>query len=258
MSNNNSKYSIKTNNLTRHFGDLVAVDNLDLKVNNGEFYGFVGPNGAEKYTTISMQIGLLEPTSGTASVLDYDIKKDAMEIKRRIGVVPENLNLFERLTGWEYLTFVGKMFSLSSDDIKLRGDELLELMELEDKRNQLIVDYSHGMKKKIAIASVLLHDPQIIFLDEPFEGIDAITSRAIREILQSLIDRKVTIFLTSHILDLVEKLCTRIGILYQGKLLAEGTLDEIKTQAKTANLEEAFISIIGDDHESKSELSWMV
>ncbi|OGF64676.1 MAG: multidrug ABC transporter ATP-binding protein [Candidatus Fischerbacteria bacterium RBG_13_37_8] len=259
-------YAIETLNLVRVFGDLVAVDNLNLKVAAGTFFGFLGPNGAGKSTTIKMLCGLLKSTSGSASILGYDIEKQAEEAKKRIGVVPEELALFDRLTGAEYLTFVGRMYGMRKEVIRTRTEELLELMALHDDRKKLIVDYSLGMKKKLTLSAALIHDPQVLFLDEPFEGIDAIASRMIKDILKSLLQRGVTIFLTSHILEIVERLCSDVAIIHKSKLIAHGTLEELQSgialkehaeSNRTMTLEEIFINLVGTDEIHKRTLSWL-
>jgi len=257
---------IETTDLTRRFGEFAAVDRLNLQVEAGRFFGFLGPNGAGKSTTIKILTGLLDITSGSASVLGLDVEQDAVEVKRGIGVVPEELALFERLTGPEYLTFVGRMYGVSRAEIRVRRDELLELMELHEERRKLIVDYSHGMKKKLAFSAALIHKPRLLFLDEPFEGIDAIASRLLKDLMGSLVRTGVTIFLTSHILEVVEKLCTDIAIIDRGKLVTQGTLAELRQGvavrdrrdgAQTATLEEVFLSLVGAEEARTPTLSWL-
>jgi ABC-2 type transport system ATP-binding protein len=220
--------AVETLDLARRFQDFVAVDNLNLNVRRGSFFGFLGPNGAGKSTTIKMLTGLLAPTSGRIRVLGRDLAAEPLEVKRRIGVVPEDLNLFERLTGAEMLAFTGKMYGLKKTEIAERVPELLDLMELRDEPRKLIVEYSHGMKKKLSLACALIHRPEILFLDEPFEGVDAIASRTLKDLLSRLTARGLTVFLTSHVLEIVERLCTDIAIIAQGKLLAAGSLDELR------------------------------
>lgn len=259
-------YAIETNDLKRNFGDFTAVDCINLQVEGGKFFGFLGPNGAGKTTTINMLTGLLKITSGQASVLGYDVETQPVEVKKRIGVVPEELILFDRLTGSEYLTFVGRMYSMQKSVIRARSEELLELMNLQENRKKLIVDYSHGMKKKLTISAALIHEPQLLFLDEPFEGIDAIAARMIKDILNALIKKDVTIFLTSHILEIVEKLCSNVSIIHQGKLVAQGSLEKLqegttvqrqKGEDKKMTLEEIFLSLVGSDEARKKTLSWL-
>ncbi len=260
--------AVETTNLVRQFGDFVAVDNLNLTLRRGSFFGFLGPNGAGKSTTIKMLTGLLAPTSGTVRVLGRDIATEPLEVKRRIGVVPEDLNLFERLTGAEMLAFTGRMYGLGKTEIAERSPELLDLMELRENPKKLIVEFSHGMKKKLSLACALIHRPEILFLDEPFEGVDAIASRTLKDLLSRLTARGLTVFLTSHVLEIVERLCTDIAIISQGKLLAAGSLDELRKGIRVdgdgqdkgpISLEEYFIHIVGGDRHSSEEevLQWL-
>ena len=260
--------AVETSSLVRRFGDFVAVDNLNLTVQRGSFFGFLGPNGAGKSTTIKMLTGLLAPTSGKIRVLRRDLSEEPLEVKRRIGVVPEDLNLFERLTGAEMLAFTGRMYGLQKAEIAQRAPELLDLMELRNEPRKLIVEYSHGMKKKLCLACALIHRPEVLFLDEPFEGVDAIASRTLKDLLSRLTARGLTVFLTSHVLEIVERLCTDIGIISQGKLLAAGSLAELKKgipvggdghQATPISLEEYFIHIVGGERSTGEEevLQWL-
>src|SRR5215217_8425251 len=246
--------AVQTFFLVRQFGDFVAVDHINLEVERGSFFGFLGPNGAGKSTTIKMLTGLLAPTSGKLSVLGLDITTHPMEVKRRIGVVPEDLNLFERLTGAEMLSFTGRMYGLGREEIAARSRELLELMELDSEPRRLVVEFSHGMKKKLALACALIHRPEMLFLDEPFEGVDAVASRTLKDLLSRLTARGLTVFLTSHVLEIVERLCSDIAIIAQGKLLASGSLNELRKgirleqngeQQGPVSLEEYFIHVVG-------------
>jgi ABC-2 type transport system ATP-binding protein len=248
--------------LTRVFGDFTAVDGLDLVVDRGRFFGFLGPNGAGKSTTIKMLTGLLDLSAGEAAVLGHDIVRDAVAAKRLIGVVPEELALFDRLTGPEYLRFVGRMYGVGAGDVRSRSAELLALMKLADEPRKLVVDYSHGMKKKLALAAALIHRPRLLFLDEPFEGIDAVASRQIKNLLARLVEDGVTVFLTSHILEIVERLCDEIGIIHGGRLVARGTLAELQAgvaleDGATATLEQIFLGLVAGDEESRPTLSWL-
>ncbi|HKZ78229.1 MAG TPA: ABC transporter ATP-binding protein [Pyrinomonadaceae bacterium] len=263
-----SSLAVQTFDLIRRFGDFVAVDHLNLRVGRGSFFGFLGPNGAGKSTTIRMLTGLLAPTSGKILVLGRDIQTEPLEVKRRIGVVPEDLNLFERLTGAEMLAFTGRMYGLKKNQIAERASELLDLMELKDEPKKLIVEYSHGMKKKLSLACALIHRPEILFLDEPFEGIDAIASRTLKALLSRLTERGLTVFLTSHVLEIVERLCSEIAIISQGKLLAAGSLESLrqgiavpdgKARAGPMSLEEYFIQVVGGSRpEAETEvLQWL-
>jgi len=265
-SDNKPELSIETKNLTRIFGEFIAVQNLNLSVPRGTFFGFLGPNGAGKSTTIKMLTGILKMTSGKTNILGWDIVANPYSYKAKIGVVPEELALFDRLTGREYLTFVGRMFGLPKRLISTRIDELLEVMELQDHQTKLLVDYSHGMQKKIALSAALIHDPELLFLDEPFEGIDAITAHMIKELLDTMLKRGVTIFLTSHILDIVEKLCSHVAIIHHGSLLVQGKLDELRlglsadcseNRPGPISLEEFFLEITRDEGKKKANLSWL-
>lgn len=254
--------AIEAVGLSRSFGTAVAVEGLDLVVPAGCFLGFLGANGAGKSTTIKMLTGLLRPTSGTARVLGHDLSGDAIEAKRRIGVVPEDLAIHDRLTAHEYLTFVGRMYGLPREAITQRSRELLQWMDLERDPRKLIVDFSHGMKKKVALAAALIHDPKVLFLDEPFEGIDVLASRQIRALLSRLLERGVTIFLTSHVLEIVEKLCTHVAIIHRGRLVAHGSLEELRAgvaleAGERRTLEEIFLDLVEVDVSSTPELSWL-
>ncbi len=248
------EYAIETRQLTKEFASLRAVDALDLKVLRGSFYGFLGPNGAGKSTTIKMLTGLMAPTSGTATVLGQDMQTDGIGAKARIGVLPEDLCLFDNLTAREYLIFIGRMYRVDKPVIGQRSDELFAVLGLEDIDKTLIADFSHGMKKKLSLAAALIHDPELLFLDEPFEGIDAITSRTIRGVLDRFVQRESTIFLTSHILEIVEKLCTHVGIINQGRLVSDGPLEDL---AHGGSLEEAFVRAVGRVEEVPATLSWL-
>ena len=258
--------AVETFAFVKQFGEFVAVDHIDLHVNRGSFFGFLGPNGAGKSTTIKMLTGLLGPTSGRLRVLGLDLAEQPIEVKRRIGVVPEDLNLFERLTGAEMLFFTGRMYGLHRDEIAQRSKELLELMELQDDPKKLIIEYSHGMKKKLSLASALIHRPEILFLDEPFEGVDAIASRTLKDLLSRLTTRGLTVFLTSHVLEIVERLCSDIAIIAHGKLLASGSLNELRKGISVegdgqspVSLEEYFIHVVGGTRTASEEevLQWV-
>ncbi|MEO6119814.1 MAG: ABC transporter ATP-binding protein [Terriglobales bacterium] len=257
---------VEVRGLRRDFGDLVAVDALDLKVERGQFLGFLGPNGAGKSTTIKMLTGLLRPTSGVIEVLGLNLEKDGVEVKRRIGVVPEGLALFERLTGTQLLNFVGRMYSLDRDTAAARAAELLEFMDLRSSADKLVADYSHGMKKKIALAAAVIHRPDILFLDEPFEGVDAIAAGTLKAMLQRFTARGGTIFLTSHVLEVVERLCSHIAIIQHGKLVTWGSIDELRQgvtlrdpqrAGQALTLEQIFLEVVGGAREAPTELSWL-
>jgi ABC-2 type transport system ATP-binding protein len=234
--------------LTRRFDKKVAVDHLNLSVYEGEFFGFLGPNGAGKSTTINMLVGLLRPTAGQALIGGIDIWQEPLAAKQMLGVLPEGLNLYERLSGREFVRFVGTMYGLSPPEVERRADELLDLMDLTGDADKLIIDYSTGMRKKTALAAALIHAPRVLFLDEPFEGIDAISGRAIRNVLQQLRAQGTTIFFSSHILEVVERLCTRVGVIAAGRLVAVGTIPELRERAQAgeaSTLEDLFLHAVG-------------
>ncbi|MBI4557869.1 MAG: ABC transporter ATP-binding protein [Candidatus Hydrogenedentes bacterium] len=247
-------YCIETVGLTKDYGKKRAVDALELRVARGTFYGFLGPNGAGKSTTIKMLTGLTALSGGSARILGFDLARESLEIKGRIGVVPEDLCLFENLTAREYLTFIARMYRMPRNVISDRCEELLVLLGLADTDKTLVLEFSHGMKKKLSLAAALIHNPELLFLDEPFEGIDPIASRTIRAVLERLVQREATIFLTSHILEIVEKLCTHVGIIHQGRLVQQGPLDSL---AEGVTLEEAFVKAVGEPEQAAAGLSWL-
>lgn len=258
--------AILTEKLVRRFGSLTAVDGIDLKVSAGQFFGFLGPNGAGKSTTIKMLTGLLAPTSGRMELLGLDFAAHSAEVKRQIGVVPEGMGLFDRLTGAEYLTFVGRMYGLDAAVTRQRTEELLDFMNLADRPKSLIADYSHGMQKKLALAAAVIHRPRILFLDEPFEGVDALAAGSLKALLGRMTERGVTIFLTSHVLEIVERLCSHVAIIQRGRLVAQGSLEELRAgvpgpEGGRSTLEEIFLSIVGQEGAVQApleELSWLV
>jgi len=258
--------AIVTAGLTRRFGDFAAVEDVNLSVAAGQFYGFLGPNGAGKSTTIKMLTGLLAPTAGRMQILGMDLATHLVEVKRQIGVVPEGMALFGRLTGSEYLNFAGRMYGLDRDTAAQRSAELLDFMELSDQPKTLITDYSHGMQKKLAMAASVIHGPKVLFLDEPFEGVDAVASGTLKAMLQRMIARGVTIFLTSHVLEIVERLCSHVGIINQGRLVVQGSLNELRSgvaagiahqHGERMTLEELFLQTVGGARNPAQELSWL-
>jgi len=264
--------AIETESLTRRFGELVAVKEINLRVDAGQFFGFLGPNGAGKSTTIKMLTGLLEPTSGRMRIMGVDLAQDPIEVKRQIGVLPEGLALFDRLTGAEYLNFVGRMYGLDRATAGERTAELLEFMSLADRPRTLVTDYSHGMKKKLAMAAAVIHGPKILFLDEPFEGVDPIAAGTLKAMLQRMIARGATVFLTSHVLEIVERLCSHIAIIHKGELVAQGSVEELRAGVESRrpgssvplseagdklSLEQIFLDIVGGSLNAEQELSWL-
>lgn len=260
--------AIQTNGLTRCFGELVAVEHVTFSVAPGQFFGFLGPNGAGKSTTIKMLTGLLEPSSGSMQILGQPFGANALELKRQIGVVPEGMALLGRLTAPEYLRFVGRMYGLDRHTTNQRTEELLEFMQLANESRKLVTDFSHGMQKKLALAAAVIHGPKILFLDEPFEGVDAVAAGMLKTMLQRMIQRGATIFLTTHVLEIVERLCSHVAIISQGRIVANGSIEDLRAGVASSlpgaesqqrlTLEEIFLSIVGArDTESAQELSWL-
>ena len=254
--------AVETQGLHKVFDKKIAVDHLDLAVQEGEFFGFLGPNGAGKSTTIKMLTGLLRPSAGTARIGGFDVWEEPLEAKRQLGVLPEGLNLYERLNAWEFIEFAGTMYGLDRATSKERAGQLLELMDLTADAEKLIIDYSQGMRKKTALAAAIIHAPRVLFLDEPFEGVDAISVRAIRNVLEQLRTRGTTIFFSSHILEVVERLCSRVAVIANGRLVAEGTIPELRNLAQAEDdttLEELFLKAVGaeESEQSNGELSWL-
>src|SRR6202040_2291800 len=231
--------AISVANLRKVYGTKAAVDGLDLEVPRGSFFGFLGPNGAGKTTTIRMLMGLAPPPSGSIELLGLPMPEHSLEVKGKIGLVPDESLLFDHLTGLEFTEFVGRMYGLTRPMARERGRELLTLFELDGDLRKLIGDYSKGMRKRVAMAAALIHRPELFLLDEPFEGVDAVGARLMKEILLEQVRHGATIFLTSHVLEVVERLCDRVGIIHEGKLVAEGTMQSLRGSAAT--LEEAFV-----------------
>ena len=233
------------------------MDGIDLAVPRGSLYGFVGPNGAGKSTTIKCLTGLLKPTSGTMRILGLDPLTHPETTKRRVGVMPEDLALFEHLTAAETLAFVGQVHGLDRATLAARSDELLALMDLTEAKGQLVADYSHGMRKKTSLAAALLPAPKLLFLDEPFEGIDAIASRQIKDLLLDYVKRGGTVFLTSHILEVVERLCDHIGVIHKGRLVAAGPIDALRAREGAESLEAMFLRLVGATEGAATPLTWL-
>ena len=259
MAGRSNDYSIVATDLTKRFGDVTAVDAISISVAEGEFFGFLGPNGAGKSTTIKMLCGLLRPTGGDIRIAGYDLRSQPLEVKRRIGVLLEDINLYERLTGQEFLVFAARMHGLPLADARMRSAELLDLLELTEAKDKLIVDYSMGMKKKTAFAAALIHRPRVMFLDEPFNGIDPISVRAIRNVLRQLTGHGTTIFFTTHVMEVVERLCTRVAIINRGRIVGDGGMAELRERAKTggdSSLEDIFLKLV-EARVDEETLSWL-
>ncbi len=250
--------AVATRGLVRRFGEVAAVNGVDLAVPRGSFYGFLGPNGAGKSTTMKCLTGLLRPSAGEVRVLGLDPGRDGVAVKRQVGVIPEEQALFERLSAAETLAFVGQVHGLARATVEARTAELLDLLDLAAASGKLVADYSHGMRKKLALAVALLPAPRLLFLDEPFEGVDAVASRQIKELLHRFVERGGTVFLTSHVLEIVERLADSIGVIHRGKLVAQGPLDELRGGAGVGRtLEEIFLGLVGAGEAPAAELGWL-
>jgi ABC-2 type transport system ATP-binding protein len=246
--------AIQVQNLRKVYGNKAAVDGLSLTVPSGCFFGFLGPNGAGKTTTIKMLMGLAPPTSGTIQLLGLPMPESALEIKQKIGLVPDESLLFDHLTGGEFIEFVGRIYGLDRAVARERSSELLELFELDGHQRKLIAEYSKGMRKRVAMAGALIHRPELFLMDEPFEGVDAVGARLMKDILLEQVRHGATIFLTSHVLEVVERLCDRVAIINEGKLLLEGSMAELRGASET--LEDAFVRALGVERTAET-LDWL-
>jgi ABC-2 type transport system ATP-binding protein len=246
--------AILVRGLRKFYGTKPAVDGVDLEVPRGSFFGFLGPNGAGKSTTIRILTGLIPYDSGSVELLGYRLPEQDLEIKRRVGLVPDESLLFDRLTGLEFLEFVGRMYGLARPVAIDRAHGLMDLFQLHADR-KIIAEYSKGMRKRVAMAAALIHKPDLFLLDEPFEGVDAVGARLMKEILLEQARRGATIFLTSHVLEVVERLCERIAIINEGRLVVEGTLDELRSGAET--LEDLFVRVVGAEARTNETLGWL-
>lgn len=264
--------AIEVTDLRKVYGDKAAVDGLTLRVERGCFFGFLGPNGAGKTTTIRMLMGLAPPTSGSIQILGHDMPGDAVAIKSKIGLVPDDTLLFDHLTGGEFIEFVGRMYGLGRDLAHQRTVELLDLFELQGAGRKLIGEYSKGMKKRVAMAAALIHRPQLYLLDEPFEGVDAVGARLMKDILLDQVRHGATIFLTSHVLEVVERLCDRVAIINQGRIAVDGPLADLRARPAVNNdsetpdgseplrpetLEDIFVRVVGGPARASESLDWL-
>ena len=241
---------IETRNLVKKYGDKLAVNDVSFEVNGGEIFGFLGPNGAGKTTTIKVIVGLLQPTSGTVKVDGYDIQAQPLQAKAASGYVPDTPNLYAKLTGRELLRFVGDLYNVEREQVARRIDELLRILDLTAAGDDTIDSYSHGMQQKASLAAALMHDPKVLVLDEPTVGLDPKSARLIKDILRQMAERGSAVFLSTHILEIAERMCDRIGIINQGRLIAVGSMDELRGLDKTAeagetSLEDIFLSLTG-------------
>jgi ABC-2 type transport system ATP-binding protein len=242
---------IQAAGLTKRFGKLAAVRDVTFEVGAGQVFGFLGPNGAGKTTTIRMLTGLVRPTSGTAHVAGFDVAAEPLEVKRRVGYLAEMPYLYPKLSGREFLVFMGGLYQVPGSVARQRAARLLSLFELAEKADELVETYSHGMRQKLALAGALLHEPPVLFLDEPTSGLDPRSARLVKDLLVGLVGRGHTVFLSTHVLEIAEQLCHRVGIIDRGQVIATGTLDELRAQAKREaySLEDVFLQLTGGNEE---------
>jgi len=238
---------IETVNLAKKYGEFVAVNHLNLHVKTGEIYGFLGPNGAGKTTTIRMLAGLLQPTSGKVLIDGIDIIEEPIKAKAHIGLIPDTPSVYPKLTGNEFLDFIAAIYEIPLKESKRKIKEILEMLELSHKADELIETYSHGMKQKIVIAAALLHDPSILILDEPTVGLDPKSAKLIKDLLKVFASRGKTVFMSTHILEIAERMCDRVGIIDAGKLIAEGTIEELRKKIGEGSLEDLFLKLTGGE-----------
>jgi ABC-2 type transport system ATP-binding protein len=237
---------IESQHLSKHYGDKVAVNDVSFEVYAGEVFGFLGPNGAGKTTTIKMIVGLLQPTSGTIKVAGYDVTRHPLQAKAASGFVPDTPNLYPKLSGRELLRFVGDLYEMDRQQVERRIEELLKIFRLEEARDDTIDSYSHGMQQKTALAAALMHDPKVLVLDEPTAGLDPRSARLIKDMLRQMAERGSAVFLSTHILEIAERMCDRIGIINEGELIAVGTMQELRSLGKgETSLEDIFLSLTG-------------
>ncbi|MFJ2179128.1 ABC transporter ATP-binding protein [Streptomyces anulatus] len=248
--------AVRVQGLWKRFGDQVAVSGIDLELPAGKFIGLVGPNGAGKTTTLSMVTGLLRPDMGKIEVAGHDVWTDPVEVKSRIGVLPEGLRLFERLSGRELLAYNGRLRGLPGDEVDKRATQLLDVLDLAGSQHKLVVDYSTGMRKKIGLAAALLHNPEVLFLDEPFEGVDPVSAQTIRGVLERYTRSGATVVFSSHVMELVESLCDWVAVMAAGRIKAQGTLAEVRGDAPS--LQNAFLELVGaGGRDAGDSLDWL-
>lgn len=241
--------AVKLVDVSKRYGDLIAVENLNLEVKRGEIFGLLGPNGSGKSTTIKIILGLVKPDSGYVNVLGINVEENPIEVRKRIGYVPESLRIYEFLTGLEFLDFTGDVYGMSPDEKKRKISQFIRALDLEGREGDLISSYSEGMKQKIVIISALMHKPELLLLDEPLSGLDPKSARIIKDLLRELSSQGVTTIMSTHILEIAQAMCDRIGIIYKGRLLALGTMDELRQKAKMpeSGLEDIFLKLTGTE-----------
>ncbi|UGY95098.1 ABC transporter ATP-binding protein [Streptomyces gobiensis] len=248
--------AVRVRGLWKRFGEQIAVAGVDLELPAGGFIGLVGPNGAGKTTTLSMATGLLRPDAGSVHIVGHDVWQDPVQVKSRIGVLPEGLRLFERLSGRELLTYTGRLRGLPDDEVERRSAQLLDVLDLSGAQHKLVVDYSTGMRKKIGLACALLHNPEVLFLDEPFEGVDPVSAQIIRGVLERYTASGATVIFSSHVMELVESLCDWVAVMATGSIRAHGPLAEVRGDAPT--LQAAFLELVGANGQGTGqELDWL-
>ncbi len=248
--------AVRVEGLWKRFGEQIAVAGIDLALPAGRFIGLVGPNGAGKTTTLSMVTGLLRPDGGRVTVAGHDVWRDPVEVKARIGVLPEGLRLFDRLSGRELLGYTGRLRGLPGAEVDKRATQLLDVLDLAGAQHKLVIDYSTGMRKKIGLAAALLHNPEVLFLDEPFEGVDPVSAQTIRSVLERYTDSGATVVFSSHVMELVESLCDWVAVMVAGRIRAQGTLAEVRSDAPS--LQDAFLELVGARGLDRSEsLDWL-
>jgi ABC-2 type transport system ATP-binding protein len=243
----NGQPTIDAIGLRKLYGQLVAVHDVNLQVRAGEIMGFLGPNGAGKTTTIKILTGLLAPTAGTARICGFNIQAQPLQAKACIGYVPDTPNLYGKLNAWEFLRFIGRLYRVPKSQIEQRSAELLKMFDLEDAAGDLLEGYSHGMQQKMALAGALVHNPQVLFLDEPTVGLDPKSARLIKSLLRQIADRGATVFFSTHILEIAERMCDRVAIINKGEIIAVGTMDELRAGGASGSLEDIFLSLTGGD-----------
>jgi ABC-2 type transport system ATP-binding protein len=250
---------IRLYNVTKRFRQVTAVDNVSLGVAPGEIYGFLGPNGAGKTTTIKMLAGIMRPSSGIIIIDGLDLQKQSLEVKSRIGFIPDRPFLYEKLTGLEFLSFIANLYGLNGGGGEKRIEQFLELFELAEWSRELVGSYSHGMKQRLIMSAALLHQPRVFVVDEPLVGLDPKGARLIKRILNELRNEGLTVFMSTHTLSIAEELCDRIGIIQKGTLLLEGTVAELRKIAgqKEQRLESIFLSLTGGDGDSSDEIGFI-
>ncbi|MFF9589197.1 ABC transporter ATP-binding protein [Streptomyces sp. NPDC014646] len=248
--------AVRVQRLWKRFGQQTAVAGIDLELPAGKFIGLVGPNGAGKTTTLSMITGLLRPDEGRIEIGGHDVWRDPVEVKSRIGVLPEGLRLFERLSGRELLAYTGRLRGLPGEEVDKRATQLLDVLGLAGSQHKLVVDYSTGMRKKIGLAAALLHNPEVLFLDEPFEGVDPVSAQTIREVLVRYTHSGATVVFSSHVMELVESLCDWVAVMAAGRIRAQGPLAEVRGDAPS--LQNAFLELVGAGAQTAGEsLDWL-